>query len=224
MRSLNRLKREGIIVPVAGHHRIVTKEIKCHRINGTHVGPPLLSVECWLTLLLTCSARGGYPVWTERCVAAIRMVNTKEERLTPLTGSSLAEVVCCNSAENVAAAARKERRCQWQHFSVVFDITRIKSAVAVDAVRLIFSHARKFAGQQLLMIIHAVPFLQSVNINVLPAPSDQSRQTSWSEIVLPVSGIITLATVCLATFFTHFLCVYSAVLAGHRESFEGGKL
>lgn len=69
----------------------------------------------------------------------------------------------------------------------------------------------KFARQQFAIGIHTFS-LCLMNINVLPAPSDQSRQTMRSEIVLPVSGIITLAIVCLAPFtFLYGLLVYSAI-------------
>ncbi|ACR67558.1 hypothetical protein DBV23_06565 [Edwardsiella ictaluri] len=80
-----------------------------------------------------------------------------------------------------------------------------------DVVKFTFTHAQKFARQQFAIGIHIFS-LCVMNINVLPAPSDQSRQTSWLEIVLSVSGIITLAIVCLAPFtFLHGLLVYSAI-------------
>lgn len=83
--------------------------------------------------------------------------------------------------------------------------------VTADIVKIIFCHARKFARQQFAICIHKLRPLV-MNINVLPAPSDQSRQTSWSKIVLSVSGIITLATVCLAPFtFLYGLLVFSAI-------------
>lgn len=89
-----------------------------------------------------------------------------------------------------------------------------------DIVKFTFTHAQKFARQQFAIGIHIFS-LFVMNINVLPAPSDQSRQTMRSEIVLSVSGIITLATVCLAPFtFLYGLLVYSAISAVFWQRFH----
>lgn len=91
----------------------------------------------------------------------------------------------------------------------------------IDGPEFTFTHAQKFARQQFVICIHSFSLNFPVNINVLPAPSDQSRQTSWSEIVLPVSGIITLAIVCLAPFtFLYGLLVYSAISAVFWQPFH----
>lgn len=102
----------------------------------------------------------------------------------------------------------------WQHMlpARIGSFSFLPEATA-HVVKIIFCHARKFARQQFAICIHKLRPLV-MNINVLPAPSDQSRQTSWSEIVLSVSGIITLATVCLAPFtLLYGLLVYSAISA-----------
>ncbi|MEC5504968.1 hypothetical protein P9911_003775 [Klebsiella oxytoca] len=89
-----------------------------------------------------------------------------------------------------------------------------------DVIKFTFSHAQKFARQQFAIGIHTYTS-SLMNINVLPALSDQCRQTSRSEIVLPVSGIITLATVCLAPFtFLYGLLVYSAISAVFWQPFH----
>jgi len=73
------------------------------------------------------------------------------------------------------------------------------------------SLGRITARQQFVICNHKLRPLVVV-INVLPAPSDRSRQTSWSEFVLSVSGIITLLTVCLAPFTVFYvLSVYSSL-------------
>ncbi|HDC4528644.1 TPA: hypothetical protein O8U08_004064 [Enterobacter cloacae] len=89
-----------------------------------------------------------------------------------------------------------------------------------DVVKFTFTHAQKFARQQFAIGIHFFS-LCVMNINVLPAFSDQSRQTMRSEIVLPVSGIITLATVCLAPLtFLYGLLVYSAISTVFWQHFQ----
>ncbi len=116
MRSFNRLKGKGVITPVSGHYSTVAEEIKLHRINGTHVGPPLLSVVAGLKLLSTCSDPGCYPTGSENRVTAILMVSTKEERPTPLIRSPFVGIVYCNFCGNVVAGRQKDKCCQWQHF------------------------------------------------------------------------------------------------------------
>jgi hypothetical protein len=101
-----------------------------------------------------------------------------------------------------------------------FFLFSLPPEATADIVKLIFCHTWKFARQQFAIGIHFFS-LCVMNINVLPAPSDQSRQTSWSEIVLPVSGIITLATVCLAPFtFLYGLLVYSVISAVFWQHFH----
>lgn len=93
----------------------------------------------------------------------------------------------------------------------VFSLHSRAAGNVADVVRSIISFTLKFARQQFAIGIHIFS-LFLMNINILPAPFDQSRQTSWSENVLPVSGIITLATACLAPFtFLYGLLVYSAI-------------
>lgn len=90
-----------------------------------------------------------------------------------------------------------------------FYLLSLTPETLADVVKFTFTHAQKFARQQFVICIHSFSLNFPVNINVLPAPSDQSRQTSWSEIVLSVSGIITLG---LAPFtFLYGLLVYSAI-------------
>ena len=82
-----------------------------------------------------------------------------------------------------------------------------------DFVKLVFFHTQKFARQQFVICIHIFS-LFVVNINVLPAPSDLGWGTLRSEIVLSVSGIITLLTVCLAPFtIFYILAIYSSFRA-----------
>ncbi|MEG5901721.1 hypothetical protein [Enterobacter bugandensis] len=93
----------------------------------------------------------------------------------------------------------------------VFSLHSRSAGNVADVVRPIISFTLKFARQQFAIGIHIFS-LCVMNVNVLPAPSDQSRQTMRSEIVLPVSGIITLAIMCLAPFtFLYGLLVYSAI-------------
>jgi uncharacterized membrane protein YesL len=74
-------------------------------------------------------------------------------------------------------------------------------------------HSGITARQQFVICIHIFS-LFVVNINVLPAPSDLGWGTLRSEIVLSVSGIITLAIVCLAPFtLLYVLPVFSSFRA-----------
>nr|CAX68089.1 hypothetical protein CTnscr_102a [Salmonella enterica subsp. enterica] [Salmonella enterica subsp. enterica serovar Senftenberg] len=70
------------------------------------------------------------------------------------------------------------------------------------------------AGRQLFIFIHR-DLLEQIDMNTLSSSTDQSGQTQWSGVMRAVSGILSLATVRPAPFYTALSCSLSQTEAAY---------